>query len=297
MNRKVKPLVVLSFLLPGVVMFLYFVLIPMFRSFYISLTDWNGFTSTKTFIGFENFRKMLNDATMRIALGNTMFYLVFGGIVVFALALWFAYLLTKKGFHGQKAFSNFYYFPNMISPAALAVMWIFFFNTSFGLLNAVLGKLGLDSLIIPWLGSRFSAMACVTLVSSISNVGFYLILLLSGINRIPPTYLEAASIDGAGSIRVFFKITLPLLRDVLVISVSLWIINAIKYFELMWAMFKGFTQYTQTLATYMYTVSFGVQVPIFKLGYGSAISVVMFLIVALGVGLFRKIFDREDLQY
>jgi ABC-type sugar transport system permease subunit len=84
---------------------------------------------------------------------------------------------------------------------------------------------------------------------------------------------------------------------VLVISVSLWIINAIKYFELIWAMFKGMTQYTQTLATYMYTVSFGVQVPIFKLGYGSAISVIMFLIVVVGISVFRKLFDREDLQY
>ena len=140
-------------------------------------------------------------------------------------------------------------------------------------------------------------MVCITLVSCISNVGFYLILILSGINRIPPTYLEAASIDGAGSIRSFLSITMPLLRDVLVISVSLWIINSIKYFELLWAMFKGLTQYTQTLATYMYTVSFGVQVPIFKLGYGSAIAVIMFLIVVVGVGLFRRIFDREDLQY
>lgn len=297
MNRKVKPLVLVSFLLPGLAMFLYFVLVPMLRSFYISLTDWNGFTSDKTFIGLKNFQDLFSDATMRIALGNTLFYMVFGGVVVFALAIWFAYLLTKRGFRGQKAFSNFFYFPNMISPAALAVMWVFFFNTNFGLLNAILEKVGLGELIIPWLGSRGSAMVCITLVSCISNVGFYLILILSGINRIPPTYLEAASIDGAGSIRSFLSITMPLLRDVLVISVSLWIINSIKYFELLWAMFKGLTQYTQTLATYMYTVSFGVQVPIFKLGYGSAIAVIMFLIVVVGVGLFRRIFDREDLQY
>jgi ABC-type sugar transport system permease subunit len=269
----------------------------MIRSFYISLTDWNGFTSTKTFIGLKNFIDLFSDATMRIALGNTLFYLLFGGVVVFALAIWFAYLMTKKGFRGQKAFSNFFYFPNMVSPAALAVLWVFFFNTNFGLLNVILEKLGLGSLIVPWFGSRKSAMACITLASCIAHVGFYLILILSGINRIPPTFLEAASIDGAGRLRCFFKITLPLLRDVLVISVSLWIINAIKYFELIWAMFKGMTQYTQTLATYMYTVSFGVQVPIFKLGYGSAISVIMFLIVVVGISVFRKLFDREDLQY
>ena len=128
-------------------------------------------------------------------------------------------------------------------------------------------------------------------------MGFYLILLLSGCDKIPNTYQEAASIDGATDLVCFFKITLPLLRDVLVISISLWIINAIKYFELIWAMFKGKSTMLNTLGTYMFTMAFGVDVPVFKLGYGSAIAVVMFLMVALFVGGFRKIFDREDLQY
>lgn len=297
MSRKVKPRIVVAFLAPGFIMFLYFVMIPMLRSFYISFTDWNGFSANKIFIGIGNFKDLLRDVTMKIAFRNTMFYLVYGGIVVFGLCLWFAYLLTKKGFRGQKAFSNFFYFPNMISAAALAVLWVFFFNPNFGLLNAILEKIGLASFIKPWFGDQKTALTCITLVSTISQVGFYLILVLSGINRIPSTFLEAASVDGASPIRSFFMITLPLLQDVLVISVSLWIINAVKYFELIWAMFKGSTQYTQTLATYMYTVSFGVQVPIFKLGYGSAVAIVMFLLVAILVGIFRLVFDRDGLQY
>lgn len=297
MSRKVKPRIVVAFLVPGFTMFLYFVMIPMLRSFYISLTDWNGFSAKKTFIGIENFKNLFSDITMQIAFRNTMFYLVYGGIIVFALCLWFAYLLTKKGFRPQKVFSNFFYFPNMISAAALAVLWVFFFNTNFGLLNAIMEKIGLASFIKPWFGDRRTAMTCITLVSTISQVGFYLILVLSGVNRIPLTFLEAASIDGASPIRSYFLITLPLLKEVLVISVSLWIINAVKYFELIWAMFKGSTQYTQTLATYMYTVSFGVQVPIFKLGYGSAVAIVMFLLVAISVGIVRLVFDRDSLQY
>ena len=297
MNRKVKPLIVLSFLAPGLILFTYFGIIPLFRSFYYSLTDWNGFTADKVFTGLENYKNLLSDPSFKLACGNTLFYSILGGIVVFSLAIWFSYLMTKKGFKGQDFFSNFYYFPNMISPAALAVLWVFFYNPNFGILNVILEKLGLSNLIIAWLGTRESAMTCITLASCISNVGFYLILILSGINRIPPDYLEAAALDGAGSVTSFFKITLPLLHDVLVISVSLWIINSVKYFELIWAMFKGLTQYTQTMATYMYSISFGVQVPVFKLGYGSAIAVVMFLIVFVGVGLFRKIFSQNDLQY
>ena len=104
-------------------------------------------------------------------------------------------------------------------------------------MNMVLEAIGLGEWCIPWLGSRMSGMVCIIAVSCISFVGFYLILLLSGCDKIPNTYQEAASIDGATDLVCFFKITLPLLRDVLVISISLWIINAIKYFELIWAMF------------------------------------------------------------
>lgn len=297
MNRKVKPHIVGLFLAPGLIMWIYFVLVPMLRSFYISLTDWNGFSAEKVFIGLKNYAELLKDPSMKIAVVNTLYFTVLGGVIVFALAIWFAYLMSKKGFKAKNAFSNFFYFPNMISPSALAVLWVFFFNTSFGLMDIILQKVGLGAWCIPWLGSRWSALTCIAVVSSFSNVGYYGMLILSGINRIPPTYLEAAAIDGAGSLKSFIKITLPLLRPVLVISVSMWIINSIKYFELVWAMFHGQSQVAHTMATYMYTLSFGQQVPIFRLGYGSAIAVIMFLIVIVSVGLFRAIFDREDLQY
>lgn len=297
MNRKVKPAVVISFLAPGLILFTYFGIIPLFRSFYFSLTDWNGFNADKIFIGLQNYKDLFKDASFGLAIGNTLFYMIVGGLIVFSLAIWFAYLITKKRFKGQNFFSNFFYFPNMISPAALAVLWVFFYNPNFGILNVILQKIGLDGLIIPWLGTRFSAMTCITVASCISNTGYYLILIISGINRIPPDYLEAAALDGCGSVKAFFKITFPLLHDVLVIAVSLWIINATKYFELIWAMFKGLTQYTHTMATYMYSVAFGVQVPVFKLGYASAIAVIMFAVVFIGVGLFRRIFSGNDLQY
>lgn len=297
MNRKVKPWIVATFLLPGLLMYGYFFFIPAIQSFYYSLTEWNGFKAEKVFIGLDNFISLLHDKTFLQALGNTMLFLLLGGVLIFSIALLFTYLITRPGFRGRKAFSNFFYFSNMISQAALAVLWVFFFNPEFGLLNMVLEAIGLGEWCIPWLGSRMSGMVCIIAVSCISFVGFYLILLLSGCDKIPNTYQEAASIDGATDLVCFFKITLPLLRDVLVISISLWIINAIKYFELIWAMFKGKSTMLNTLGTYMFTMAFGVDVPVFKLGYGSAIAVVMFLMVALFVGGFRKIFDREDLQY
>lgn len=295
--RKVKPWIVAVFLFPGMLMYVYFFLIPAVQSFYYTLTEWNGFKDEKIFVGLENFQSLLTDKTFQQALGNTMLFLILGGVLVFGIALLFTYLITRPGFRGRKFFSNFFYFPNMISQAALAVMWVFFFNPEFGLLNMILNAVGLGEWCIPWLGSRLSGMICIIAVSCISFVGFYLTLLLSGCDKIPDTYREAASIDGATNLVCFFRITLPLLRDVLVISVSLWIINAIKYFELIWAMFKGKSTMLNTIGTYMFTMAFGVDVPVFKLGYASAIAVVMFLMVAVLVGGFRRIFDREDFQY
>jgi len=297
MNRKVKPWIVLGFLLPGLLLYVYFFFIPMLESFYISMTEWDGFSGEKTFIGLKNFSDMLTDSNFKIALVNTMIFMVVGGVLVFFITILFTYLLTRDGFRGRKFFSNFFYFPNMISQAALAVLWVFVYNPNFGILNNILKALGLESWIQVWLGSRETGLGSIIFATSVSFVGFYLILMLSGCDRIPDTYREAARIDGAGEITIFFKITLPLLRDVLVISVTLWVINIIKYFELIWAMFKGANTALNTLGTYMYAMSFGVATPIFKLGYGAAISVVMFLLVVVFAGGFRLIFDREGMQY
>ena len=95
--------------------------LPMLRSFYISLTDWNGFSAEKVFIGLSNYKELANDPSMKIAIVNTLYFMVLGGIIVFALSIWFAYLMSKKGFKAKNAYSNFFYFPNMISPSALAV--------------------------------------------------------------------------------------------------------------------------------------------------------------------------------
>lgn len=297
MNRRVKPRIICMFLLPGLAMYLYFFLIPAIKAFFFSLTEWNGFSSDKKFIGLANYKEMLSDKQLGQALGNTLFYLIVGGIITFTLVFLFTYVLTRKGFKGRKIISNYFYFPNMISQSALAVLWVFVFSSNFGLLDAVLKKIGLENLITPWLGTRWRAMTCITLASCICSVGFYLILMLSAYDRINADCLEAASLDGATDIQIYFKVSIPLMRNVTVIAVSLWIINSIKFFDLIWAMFRGLTTYTQTLGTYMYTMAFGAQVPIYRLGYASAVAVLMLVLVVILSGTFRKVFDRNDLQY
>lgn len=295
MNRRVKPLIIVGFLSSGLLLYGYFFFIPMIKAFYYSLHKWNGFSAQKTFVGLKNFKDLATDNSFIIALQNTLAFMLFGGILVFGLCLLFTYLMTKKGFHGRSFYSRLFYFPNMVSQAALAVLWVFFFNPTFGLLNGILKFIGIASR--DWLGSRVSGIACIIFATSFAFVGFYLILMLSGHDRIPDSYIEAAKIDGAGDLQCFIKITLPLLRDVLIVAVTLWIINIIKYFELIYAMFKGFTTSLNTMGTYMFAMAFGSAVPIFELGYGSAIAVIMFLLVVIITSVFRKAFDRESVQY
>lgn len=297
MNRKVKPHIVALFLAPGLLMYAYFFVYPLIRAFYLSLTEWNGFSSEIKFVGLGNFSRMLSDPQMKDAIVNTLFYLVLGAAITFGLGFLFTYLLTRKGFKGRKPLSNYFYFPNMISQAALAVLWVFVFSSNFGLLDALLTKLGLASWIRPWFGTRWMTMIWLTICSCICSTGYYLILLLSGYDRVPQDCIEAASIDGATDLQIYFKISLPLMRSVIVVAMSMWIINAIKFFDLPWAMFRGQRSTVHTLGTYMYVMAFGQQIPIFELGYSCAVAVVMFLLVVLIGGGFRKIFDRDDLQF
>ncbi len=298
-KSKSKIIVILLFLLPAGVMYGYFFITPTINALFISLTEWNGFSEQKNFIGLENFRELISDKIFHIALVNTLMYVIIGGILIFSIALILTYVLSKDGIRGKKIFSNLFYFPNMIAVSALAVLWAFVYNPNFGLLNNILRTLGLENFTQAWLGSRGLGIPSLTVAFTWSYVGFFLILFLAGVDKIPNTYSEAAKVEGASDITIFFKITLPLLRDVFIIAISLWIITGMKLFELIWAVTKGGPGFaTQTIATYMYQTIFGTtMIPIYKLGYGTSISVVLLLIIVSFVFVFRKFAEKEPIEF
>lgn len=298
MNRKGRAKIVIPFLLPAIILYAYFFMIPAVKSFYISLNSWNGFNKTKAFVGLQNFIELSKDEVFGVAIVNTLYYTFVGGLATFAIALLFTFFFAQKGMRGKGLFSNLFYFPNMVSQAALSVLWAFVFNPNFGLFNNIFTALGIKQYEPIWLGSRWMGITSITLASVLSFMGFYLILLIAGLDKIPGTYYEVASVEGASEILIFFKVTLPLLWDVLVIAISLWVISAMKYFEFVWALTMGGpANQTHTIGTYMYLTAFGQNIPIFRLGYATAISVVMFVMVVILVGGFRKIFEGEQLEY
>jgi len=295
MNKIIFP-----FLAPATILYGYFFAIPAVRSLYVSLTEWSGFLVEKKFIGLKNFQRLLVDDIFHQAFMNNLYYTFVAGAIVMILALTFTYILTTNKVKHDKFFANLFYFPNMVAQAAVAVLWVFVFNPNFGLLNNFLKIIGLEQLNRAWLGSRQTAVPAISIALIWRSVGFYLILLLAGVDKIPNTYSEAAKLEGASDIKIFFKITMPLLWDVFVIAISLWLISSLKFFELVWAMTKGGpAQSSHTLATYMFNHAFGDQaMATLRLGYGTSIAVVLFLFSIIVVSFFRWFAERKEaIQY
>jgi raffinose/stachyose/melibiose transport system permease protein len=170
-------------------------------------------------------------------------------------------------------------------------------NLKFGLINAFLKKVGLGVLAQPWMGNRliFYSLICMVIWAS---TGFYMMILYSAMIKIPRYYYEAAMLDGANQMSLFFKITLPMIWDVFIISALYWIILAMKAFEIIYA-FTGqeINPKIWTLSVYIYIIGFGRISPIYRLGYASAIAVVLFILIMVFVLNFRKITRREAIEY
>lgn len=287
-----------AYLAPAFIMYIIFFIIPSIDALRISLTNWTGFGTLPKYVGLKNYSFLIKDEVFWTALGNSFIFMFAGGVFVFFFAILFAFLLTNY-IKRKNFFLNIFYFPNLISFSALTILFVFVFDGNFGLINSLLRSLSLDQYAIAWLGSRSTGMAAITTTGVWFYMGFYLIILNAGISKIPGSFFEAAVCEGAGRIRIFFKITLPLIWDVITIAISLWMINSLKLFEIVWGMTKGGpSSQTHVVGTYIYMNAFGTaQLQSFRLGYASTLAVALVVIVLLLMGIFRKFSSRETYEY
>ncbi len=288
---------ILFFIIPALMLYLAFFIYPAIRALYVSLHEWSGFSSEMKFIGLGNFKELLNDQIFWNTLKNTMLILFIGGAVIFILAFLFTAFFTS-GIKGKKFFRAVIFYPNVIAPIALATFWGFIYSPRFGLINEFLRLIHLDSLAKTWTGPDLIFWS-VLIALIWTYVGFYMILLLSGAEKIPQSLYDVGKIEGANRFQMFFKVTIPLIWDVLVIAVVLWIIGAIKLFEFLFA-FSGGTRIPQqiwTNAVYMFLLSFGKRTAIFRLGYGTAVAVTLLILIIIFTGIARIVMRRERIEY
>jgi ABC-type sugar transport system permease subunit len=295
---KSKTRLIILFLLPAGILYGGFFLLPTAWSFYYSAFDFSGFGDAMKFVGFDNFKSLAIDPVFWMSLRNSLYILLVGGIVTFGLAFMFS-VMINAGIKGKRFFRAALFLPNVISTVALTTLWsVAVFGSRTGILPNGLKALGLvaESKYL-WTAPEHVFNTVMIAIVWI-NVGYYVVLILAGMDKIPGELYEAARIEGASQPRVFFGITVPLIWDVIVISFVTWGIGALKVFEFPFA-FMGANEDPNlyTLNIYLYIMGFGKRMPIFRLGYATAIGVVLVLLALVFNWGLRRVMRRDSIQY
>ena len=255
-RRFQDTLTIFLFLLPALVLFLLFVIYPIFQSIYYSLFDWKGFGPAEDFVGLENFKNILSDKVFMIALRNALLLIVFSIGIQLPLSLMLA-VMVGRDLPGRVFFRTIFFMPYVISEVITAIMWLFLLNPNpdRGFINAVIVALGGEAQ--PWLGDTTLVLPALFFALTWKYFGFHMLLYMAGLQNIPQEIEEAGRIDGANSLQNFFFITLPLLGSTIRTSVYLSVLGSIQQFILVWIMSKGGpVNASETLATYMIRFGF-----------------------------------------
>ncbi len=219
-----------AFLLPAASVLAVFHFYPIIYAFYVSLLRWNLIDPVHPYVGWDNYTRLLTDPKFQTALGNTAYYAVVSVAVALPLALFFAILLNRK-LLGLAWYRTAFFVPHVTSLAAAAMVWHWLYHPDqFGLLNYLIGKLGLSPQ--QWLLSPSQAMPAMIAVAIWGSLGRDIVILLAGLQNIAPDYYEAAQLDGAGSWQSFRHITLPLLSPTTYFILVISMIGALKVFAL-----------------------------------------------------------------
>ncbi|MFI7614165.1 sugar ABC transporter permease [Nonomuraea terrae] len=300
-NRYRRGLFITSFLAAPVILYLVYVISPNVQAFYIAMTDWRGVSATPAFIGLENFERLLGDNVFWKAVSHNAALLVLLPVITIVIALFFAFLLNVGGRQGVSGIrgSTFYrvvfFFPQVLAVTIVAVLFQQVLRPdASGMLNGPLMALGINP--IGFLSDSGLAFWSVLGVLVWQAVGFYVVLFSAGLASIPKEMFEAAQIDGAGRVSMFFRVTLPLLWDTVQVAWVYLGILAMDVFAIVWVMTvqQGGPDWSTTvMAAEIYRNAFGY----FRFGYASALGVVMFLFTVGFAILSLRLSRRERIEY
>jgi len=264
------------FLLPNLVGFVIFTAFAVVASAAISLTTWD-LLSDPVFVGLDNYVELLTDDPLfRTVLWNTLYFTVVSVPASTAIALGLA-LLFNTGLKAIPLFRTAYFLPVITATVVVALVWRWFFNPDFGILNYVLYELGVDT---PpnWLASRTWAMPSVIILSVWTQVGYNMVIFLAGLQAIPATLYEAAAIDGAGRWNRFRNITLPMLTPTTFFVLVISIINSLQVFDAVLVLTDGGpANATRTMVFHIWEEAF----VFLEMGYAAAVAWILFLLVFL----------------
>lgn len=304
MKRDKK--MIIMFLTPALFSFLLVFLFPTIRtllmSFFYVGTVTDSFNIWE-FVGIGNYIKLFESRMFIQSLKNIFYIWFYGGIGVFSIALFLSLLLTS-GFKGKDFYKAVIYLPNVVSAVAMATMWVqYAFSTKYGLFHSFFSVLGLDTLAAFQWTSPSNQLFSMTLAYCFGMVGYYVLIFIAGIEKIPTSYLEAATLEGAGLFTKFSKITFPLMQGVIRSSIVMWSVTSIAFF--IWSMmFSPLDPDVETITpmVYMYNLVFGRNLSVtdprlLNAGAGAAVGVVMTALTVAIFGLVNLLIRDKKLQY
>jgi ABC-type sugar transport system permease subunit len=280
------------FLIVPLVIYLIWVIGPMFYTFYLSLTNWDGI-STPDFINFRNYERLFRDPVFKISLQNNLKWILSFITIPVVAGLGLAMALNRA-IPGDRFFKASFYAPMVLSLVVCGLIWGWMYQPANGLINETLRAIGLDSLAQGWLSDTDLVMWSIIVVAIWRQVGYVMVLYLAGLQGVDPGLVDASKVDGCNAWQTFRHVIFPLLAPVTVIVVTISIIDSLRAFDLVSVMTRGGPYNSSSvLANFMYIEAFNN----YKMGYGAAISVILFLIslVFIFIYLYRTL--QTEMEY
>lgn len=287
-------------ILPALVVYLVFMLIPLAASLGLSFFEWTGY-GEKAFVGLANFKKLFTQQPyperLLNALGNNLYFFAVTMLIQNVTALFLAVLL-QRGVRGSSVFRTVFYAPSTVSVVIVGFLWTLIFNPSWGPLNVTLRSLGLGRFAIAWTGNENTALLAVAMANAWQYIGIPMMLFIAALNNIPDTQYEAVAIDGGGSWHKFWYITVPNVKPIIFIVSTMTFVGNLSAFEVVYAMegtLAGPNYATDILGTFFYRTCFGARTgspP--DMGLGAAIAAVMTLIIGIGVVFWLRMYMKQD---
>ncbi|MFD2212312.1 carbohydrate ABC transporter permease [Metabacillus endolithicus] len=266
----------LLYILPALLIVVCMVFLPIVLNLYNSFFRWNSFGTEKVFVGFEYYIRLFKDPVFYTALKNNGLYAIISLIFQVGLGIIIAAILEDKLIRKfQPFFRTVFFIPSVISIAVVGLLWQLLYNPEVGLVNGTLEAIGLSEWTHSWLGDSKTAIYAVVAVSQWQYTGYITMLFLIAMQKIPDEFYEAAMIDGASRIKSFFHITLPQIKEMILVGSVITVIGAFKVFDEVYVMTSGGPgRSTEVLGTMLYRSAFRND----EMGYASTIGTVIFVI-------------------
>jgi raffinose/stachyose/melibiose transport system permease protein len=289
-NSWQRKLFIGSFIGPALLFILVYAYWPILSTFNFSFHSWNGISKDMTWVGFDNYARLFKDPNFYHSLKNNLLIIVISLFIQLPLSFLTAYIIYKVKTKWAEITKVIFYIPCILSMVMIGLLWRFIYDYQYGSLNSFLKALHLSKLAHVWLTDPNTAMIAILVVVVWVYFGYHAVIHSAGLGSMPLEILEAARIDGAQGRVLVGQIIIPMVSEVLRVSLIISLVGSFQFFDLIWIITGGGPFHsTDVLATYMYNRAFQAR----EFGYGGAIAVVI-LACAFGATLIQNFWQRDN---